>query len=139
MIKIPFASWVANAAVGLTGLYGDVTRQAEVAGCSRQTVYDHTHKVQAAVVDAHHGGRTRAILIAQTHQLRLENAQLWDRLAQTIEFPAEKQHAFSVTAAATGLSLNQVLVLLALILGRQACPSHSTLHRRVKLAAVAAG
>jgi hypothetical protein len=37
------------------------------------------------------------------------------------------------------LSLNQVLVLLALILGRQACPGRSTLHRRIKLAAVAAG
>src|SRR4051812_24888949 len=38
-----------------------------------------------------------------------------------------------------GLSLNQVLVLLALILGQQACPSRSTLHRWIKLAAVAAG
>ncbi len=64
MIKIPFASWIANAAVGLTGLHGDVTRQAKLADCSRQTLYDHAHKVQAAVVDAHDGGpatrRTKA-------------------------------------------------------------------------------
>src|SRR4051795_12661650 len=139
MPKIPLATWIANAAVGLSGLYGDVTRQARAADCSRQTIYDHAHKVQAAVVDAHDGGPTRAILIAQVHQLRLENAQLWDWLAQTIEFPADKQHEFSVTAAAMGLSLNQVLVLLALILGRQACPGRSTLHRRIKLAGVAAG
>jgi hypothetical protein len=38
-----------------------------------------------------------------------------------------------------GLSLNQVLVWLALILGQQACPGRSTLHRWVKLAGVAAG
>src|SRR3954471_3792158 len=139
MIKIPLASWIANAAVGLTGLYGDVTRQAQVADCSRQTIYDHAHKVQAAVVDAHDGGPTRATLIAQIHRLRLENAQLWDWLAQTIEFPPHKQHEFSVTAAAMGLSLNQVLVLLALILGQQACPGRSTLHRWIKLAGVAAG
>src|SRR4051794_23664271 len=139
LIKIPLASWIANAAVGLTGLYGDVTRQAQVADCSRQTIYDHAHKVQAAVVDAHDGGPTRATLIAQVHQLRLENARLWDWLAQTIEFPADKQHEFSVTAAAMGLSLNQVLVLLALILGQQACPGRSTLHRWIKLAGVAAG
>src|SRR3954464_6970420 len=139
MIKIPLASWIANAAVGLTGLYGDVTRQAQAADCSRQTIYDHARKVQAAVVDAHDGGPTRATLIAQVHQLRLENARLWDWLAQTIEFPADKQHEFSVTAAAMGLSLNQVLVLLALILGQQACPGRSTLHRWIKLAAVAAG
>jgi hypothetical protein len=139
VLKIPFASWIANAAVGLTGLYGDVTRQAKVADCSRQTIYDHAHKVQAAVVDAHDGGPTRATLIAQIHQLRLENAQLWDWLAQTIEFPADKQHEFTVTAAAMGLSLNQVLVLLALILGKPACPGRSTMHRRIKLAGLAAG
>src|SRR3954465_15344779 len=139
MLKIPLATWIANAAVGLTGLHGDVTRQAAIADCSRQTIYDHAHKVRAAVVDAHDGGPTRATLIGQVHQLRLENAQLWDWLAQTIEFPANRQHEFSVTAAAMGLSLNQVLVLLALILGRQACPGRSTLHRRIKLAGVAAG
>ena len=70
MLKIPFATWIANAAVGLTGLYGDVTRQAEVADCSRQTIYDHAHKVQAAVVDAHDGGPTRAALIAENQRLR---------------------------------------------------------------------
>ena len=139
MIKIPLASWIANAAVGLTGLYGDVTRQAQAADCSRQTIYDHAHKVQAAVADAHDGGPTRATLIAENQRLARENAQLWDWLAQTIEFPADKQHEFSATAAAMGLSLNQVLVLLALILGRQACPGRSTLHRWIKLAAVAAG
>jgi hypothetical protein len=139
MIKIPFVTWIANAAVGLTGLYGDVNRQAQLADCSRQTIYDHAHKVQAAVADAHDGGPTRATLIAQIHQLRLENAQLWDWLAQTIEFPAQKQHEFSVTAAAMGLSLNQILVLLALILGQQACPGRSTLHRWIQLASVAAG
>jgi hypothetical protein len=139
MLKIPFVTWIANAAVGLTGNYGDVTLQAEVADCSRQTIYDHAHKVQAAVVDAHDGGPTRAALIAENQRLAQENAQLWDWLAQTVEFPVIKQHEFVATAAAMGLSLNQVLVLLALILGKQACPGRSTLHRWVKLAGEAAG
>jgi hypothetical protein len=139
MIKIPFASWIANAAVGLTGLYGDVTRQAKLADCSRQTIYDHAYKVQAAVVDAHDGGPTRAALIAENHRLAQENAQLWDWLAQAIEFPVAKQHEFVATATAMGLSLNQVLVLLALILGQQACPGRTTLHRWIKLAGSAAG
>src|ERR1700730_16151321 len=139
MIKIPFASWIANAAVGLTGLYGDVTRQARVADCSRQTIYDHAHKVQAAVLDAHDGGPTRAALIAENQRLAQENAQLWDWLAQTSEFPASKQHEFVVTATAMGLSLNQALVLLALILGMQACASRSTLHRWPDRAGVPAG
>ena len=139
MLKIPFATWIANAAAGLTGIYGDVTRQAEVADCSRQTIYDHAQKVQAAVEDAHDGGPTRAELIEQNQHLRQENAQLWDWLAQTIEFPPSKQREFSVTATAMGLSLNQVLVLLALILGKQACPGRSTLHRWIKAAGLAAG
>jgi hypothetical protein len=139
MLKIPFATWIANAAAGLTGVYGDVTRQAEIVDCSRQTIYDHAQKVQAAVEDAHDGGPTRAEVIEQNQRLRQENARLWDWLAQTIDFPPSRQREFSVTATAMGLSLNQVLVLLALILGGQACPGRSTLHRWIKAAALAAG
>jgi hypothetical protein len=139
MLKISFVTWIANAAAALTGAYGDVTRQAEVADCSRQTIYDHAQKVQAAVVGAHDGGPTRAELIAQNQQLRHENAQLWDWLAGTTEFPPSKQCEFSVTAMAMGLSLNQVLVLLGLILGKHACPGRSTVHRWIKAAGLAAG
>jgi hypothetical protein len=139
MLKIPFATWIANAAAGLTGIYGDVTRQAEVADCSRQTIYDHAYKVRSAVEDAHDGGPTRAALIARNQLLKRENAQLWDWLALTVEFPLSQQREFAVTATAMGLSLNQVLVLLALILGTQAGPGRSTMHRWIKAAALAAG
>ena len=139
MLKIPFVTWIANAAAALTGAYGDVTCHAEVADCSRQTIYDPAHKVQAVVEDAHDGGPTRAQLIEQNQQLRHENAQLWDWLAGTIEFPPSQQREFSVTATAMGLSLNQVLVLLTLILGKPACPGRSTLHRWIQAAGLAAG
>lgn len=139
MLKIPVVTWIANAAAALTGAYGEVTRQAELADCSRQTIYDHAQKVQAAVEDAHDGGPTRAELIARNQHLAQENAQLWDWLAGTVEFPPSQQRQFSVTAVAMGLSLNQVLVLLALILGTQACPGRSTLHRWVQAAGLAAG
>src|SRR3954451_12900583 len=139
MLKIPLATWIANAAAGSTGIYGDVTRQAAIADCSRQTIYDHAQKVRAAVEDAHDGGPTRAELVERSHCLRRENDQLWDWLAQTIEFPRAKQDQFAVTAAAMGLSLNQVLVLLALLLGRHAGPGRSTVHRRIKAAGLAAG
>jgi hypothetical protein len=138
MLKIPFPTWIANAAAGLTGIYGDVTRQADVADCSRQTIYDHTRKVQAAVEDAYDGGPTRTELIERNQDLRQENAQLWDWLAQTVEFPPEKQREFTVTATAMGLSLTQILVLLKLILGKHAGPARSTLHRWTKRAALAA-
>jgi len=139
MLKIPFATWIANAAVGLTGLYGDITRQAGLADCSRQTIYDHAHKVQAAVEDAHDGRPTRTALIAENQRLAQENVQLWRWLQETIEFPVIKQHEFVAIATAMGLSLNQVLALLALILGQRACPGRSTLHRWINFAGVAAG
>src|SRR3954462_14099323 len=139
MLKRPLATWIANAAACLSGSYGQVSRQALLAGCSRQTVYDHAGKVRAAVEAEHQGGPTRAELVERSHCLRRENDQLWDWLAQTIEFPRAKQEQFAITAAAMGLSLNQVLVLLALLLGRQAGPRRSAVHRWIKRAAVAAG
>jgi len=139
MLKIPLATWIANAAACLNGSYGQVTRQAILADCSRQTVYDHAGKVRAAVEAQHRGSPNRAELVEQDQHLRRENAQLWAWLAQTIEFPKAKQEQFAVTAAAMGLSLNQVLVLLALLLGRQASPGRSTVHRRIKAAGLAAG
>jgi hypothetical protein len=139
VLKIPFANWIANAAACLNGSYGQVTRQAGLADCSRQTVYDHASKVHAAVVAEHQGGPTHAELLRQHQHLSRDNAQLWEWLAQTIEFPKAKQEQFAVTAAAMGLSLNQVLVLLALLLGRQTGPGRSTVHRRIKAAGLAAG
>jgi hypothetical protein len=139
MLKIPIATWIANAAACLKGTYGHVTHQADRVDCSRQTVYDHASKVQAAVVAEHQGGPTRAELVEQNQHLRQENAQLWDWLAQTIEFPTVKQREFAITAAAMGLSLNQVLVLLTLILGKPACSGRSTVHRWIKAAGLAAG
>ena len=139
MFKIPVAVWIVNAAARLVGDHGHVTQQAQEADCSRQTVYDHARKVQAAVEAEYAGGPTRAELLEQHQRLRQENAQLWDWLAQTIEFPEDTQRQFTVTATAMGLSLNQVLALLALILGTKAVPSRSTLQRWVRAAGLAAG
>ena len=139
MFKIPLAIWIANAAARLAGAYGDVTQQAEAAECSRQTLYDHAKKVQAAVEAEHAGGPTHAELIQENQHLRQENARLWDWLAQTVEFPPSKQQEFTVTAAAMGLSLSQILTLLALILGTQVRPGRGTLGRWVQAAGIAAG
>ena len=122
-----------------TGPHRAVTEQAQKSGCSRQCVYNHARQVMAAVEAEHSGGPTREELIRDNEALRRENAQLWDWLFQTIEFPLVKQQEFAVTALAMGLSLNQLGVLLAILLGTQACPSRSTLHRWVQAAATAAG
>ena len=122
-----------------TGPHRAVTEQAQKSGCSRQCVYNHARQVMAAVEAEHSGGPTREELIRDNEALRRENAQLWDWLFQTIEFPLVKPQEFAVTALAMGLSLNQRGVLRAILLGTQACPSRSTLHRWVQAAATAAG
>jgi hypothetical protein len=139
MRTIPFVRWIANAAACLTGPHGAVTEQAQQSGCSRQSAYDHSQKVLAAVEAQHSGGPTREQLISQNQALRQENTQLWDWLCQTIEFPPAKQQQFAVTAGAMGLSLNQTLVLLAILLGARATPGRTTVHRWVQAAGTAAG
>src|SRR6516164_4466071 len=139
MRTIPFVGWIANAAARLLGRHGAVTQQAQQARCSRQCVYDHAQKVLAAVEAQHGPEPTREPLIQHNAALRQENAQLWDWLFQTIEFPLAKQQEFAVTALAMGLSLNQILVLLAILLGAAAAPGRSTVHRWVQAAGRAAG
>ena len=139
MYTIPLVGWIANAAARLTGLHGAVTLRAQETGCCRQSVYDHAQKVKSAVEAEHGGGPTRAELIRENKVLRQENIQLWDWLFQTVDLGPIKQQAFSVTAMAMGLSHNQILVLLTILLGAKACPSRSTIHRWVQAAGKAAG
>ncbi len=139
MCTLSFRDWIANAAARFSGRRGSVTQQAQQANCSRQTVYDHAQKVEAAVEAEHGGGPTYEELTWENAALRREKDQLWEWLIQTIEFPLSKQLAFSVTAMAMGLSLNQVLALLTILLGMKARPSRSTVHRWIQAAATAAG
>jgi hypothetical protein len=139
MLTIPIVGWIANAAARFLGPHGAVTAQARQTGCSRQCVYDHARKVLAAVEAQHGGGPSREQLIQENEALRRENAQLWDWLFQTIEFPSVKQQEFAVTALAMGLSLNQTIVLLAILLGVSAAPRRSTVHRWVQATDRAAG
>jgi hypothetical protein len=46
MFQRPVRTWILNAAVVFSGRHGAVTRQAEQAGCSRQTVYPHAQEVE---------------------------------------------------------------------------------------------
>src|SRR5262245_16200553 len=128
MCTIPFVDWIANAAARWAGSQGGVTATARQTGCSRQCAYDHAHKVLTAVQAEHGGGPTREQLNRDNAALRRENARLWDGLFQAIEFPPAKQQPFAVTALAMGLSLNQILALLALLLGDRATPGRSTVH-----------
>jgi hypothetical protein len=139
MRRVSVAVWIGNAAAVLFGRWGDVTRQAEVAGCSRQTVYEHAQAVQLAVAEQDCDGPTRQELLDEDQALRRENRQLWNWLEHTVEFPRAKQRHFAVTAAAMGLGSRQIHDLLALILTVGLCPGRATVCRWIHQEAVQAG
>ena len=115
MARLPIVSWIGNAAAVLTGGWGEVSRQAEDAGCSRQTAYDHAEKVEAAVRDAAGGGPSREQLQQQMRQQAAEIAALKKKLDDATEFPKEEQQRFAATATAMGLSYGQARELLEIV------------------------
>ena len=132
MILFSAVTWIVNEAAVFRGCWGDVSRRADEAGCSRQTIYQHAEKVQEALLRPTREEFER--LRGEKEQLQRENQQLWDWLAQTVEFPPSKQHEFSATAAAMGLSLTQTTCLLVIVIGQLAAPSRSTFGRWVAAA-----
>jgi len=132
MHKLSLLRRLGNAAAVLFGAHGAVTRQTRQEGCSRQTAYDHARQVQEAVADADLPGPSRAALLEENHRLREENRHLWDWLGQSFECPKAKRRQFAVQAAALGLSLQQTLTLLAVLLPAALLPSRATLGRWVR-------
>jgi hypothetical protein len=95
---------LANAFTVLFGAHGDVTRQAQLRGQSRQALYRDAEAVVASV----EGEQTRARLEELEARLadqatRLE--QLEARLQQAVEIPPDVQAAFASIAQAEGVSL----------------------------------
>jgi hypothetical protein len=115
MNTLSLRTLVRNAAAVFSECYGAVTRQAEQAGCSRQTVYDHARQVEqrlqppaptAADPDPAPGPAPAASLDESTRR----------RVA--------------VTAFAMGISTRQIEDLLRIILPEDG-PDHSTIARWV--------
>jgi hypothetical protein len=114
MTTLSLRTWVRNAAAVFSGCYGAVTRQAEQAGCSRQTVYDHARQVETrsqpaapAMPPAEVPVPTPVASLDQSTRRRL-----------------------AVTAFAMGLSTRQIEDLLRIILPEDG-PDHSTIGRWV--------
>jgi hypothetical protein len=104
---------VRNAAAVFSRAYGAVTRQAEQAGCSRQTVYDHARQIERRLQPA-----TPAIPPAEVPIPRPAG----------LDEPTRRRLA--VTAFAMGISTRQIEELLRVILAEEA-PDHSTIGRWV--------
>ena len=112
MNTLSLRTWVRNAAAVFSGGYGAVTRQAEQAGCSRQTVYDHARQVEK---------RSRPAAPA------MPPAEVpAPTPAAVLDEPTRRRLA--VTASAMGISTRQIEDLLRVILPEDG-PDHSTIGR----------
>lgn len=136
MFKLPVRTWILNAAAVFSGQQGAVTRQAEQAGCSRQTVYQHAQKLQQRLSDE------PAVEPSTDDRPRLEGVAAPAATATPgprIVLDKDKQKELATTAFAMGLSLRQIEDLLRLLLPADEVPDHSTLGHWVQAEARRAG
>ncbi len=120
MNTLSLRTLVRNAAAVFSGCYGAVTRQAEQAGCSRQTVYDHARRIEQRLQPAGPATPPAAVPTPAPIPAAVLDESTRRRLA--------------VTAFAMGISTRQIEDLFRVILAEEA-PDHSTIGRWVADAA----
>jgi hypothetical protein len=134
MFQLPVRTGILNAAAVFSGRHGAVTRQAEQAGCSRQTVYQHAQKLEQRLGD-------EPAADPPTEQRPRPEAVAAPQPAAgpRITLDKDKLKELATTAFAMGLSLRQVEDLLGVLLPADEVPDHSTLGRWVQAQAHRAG
>ena len=139
VVHVTVATWPGNAAAIVSGAWGTVTRQAQQSGSSRTPVYAHGQRVLQAVASAQAGGISDDALTQENERLKTENEALWQAWTEAEERREAKQRALAASGSAMGLSLSQIVTLLALILPLSAVPSRAMVGRWVQEAAAQAG
>jgi hypothetical protein len=134
MFKLPVRTWILNAAAVFSGRHGAVTRQADQAGCSRQTVYQHAQKLEQRL-----GDEPAADPPTEERSGPGAVAAPQPAAGPRILLDKDKQKELATTAFAMGLSLRQIEDLLGLLLPAEEVPDHSTLGRWVQAEAHRAG
>jgi hypothetical protein len=124
MDTLSLRTLVRNAAAVFSGCYGAVTRQAEQAGCSRQTVYDHARQVEQRLQPVAPATPPAAVPTPVPTP------------AASLDEPTRRRLA--VTAFAMAVSTRQIEDLFRVILGDDG-PDHATIGRWVADAAGKAG
>jgi hypothetical protein len=139
VLKVTIETWIGNAAAVLSGTWGAVTRQAQHSGYSRTTVYTHAQRVVQAVASAQASGISYDALWQENERLKAENAALWQAWSEAESLSEAKQRDFASSGCAMGLSLSQIVALLAIVLPPGIVPSRAMVGRWVQEVAAQAG
>ena len=118
MITLSIRTVVRNAAAVFSGVHGSVTRRAQEAACSRQSVYDHARHVERRLQPPAPATPPVAVPVPTP--------------APSLGEPTRRRLA--VTAFAMGISTRQIEDLLRVLLGADG-PDHSTIARWIAEAA----
>jgi hypothetical protein len=114
MTTLSLRSFVRNAAAVFSGVYGAVSRQAQEAGCSRQTVYQHARQIEHRLQAAAPATPPAEVPVPAPPPV--------------LDEPTRRRLA--VTAFAMGISTRQIEDLLRVI-EPEGGPDHSTIARWV--------
>ena len=139
MFSFPVVTWIGNAAAVLSGRWGAVSRRAQEVGCSREAMYQQARRVEQAVVTERAGDPRREALLAENQRLRDDHRILWELLEEAESLSKAMQQKFAATAWAMGVSLGQLVTLVAILLPACRVPSRATVGRWVDQAARQAG
>ena len=134
MFNLPVRTWILNAAAVSSGRHGAVTRQAEQAGCSRQTVYQHAQKLEQRL-----DGEPTADRPTEERPRPEAVTAPKPAAGPRILLDKDKLKELATTAFAMGLSLRQIEGLLGVLLPADSVPDHSTLGQWVQAEAHRAG
>ena len=134
MFQLPVRTRILNAAAVFSGRHGAVTRQAEQVGCSRQTVYQHAHKLEQRL-----GDKPAADPPTEDRSRPGAVAAPQPAAGPRILLDKDKLKELATTAFAMGLSLRQIEDLLGVLLPADEVPDHSTLGHWVQAEARRAG
>ena len=139
MLNVTVETWISNAAAVLSGTWGAVTRRSHQSGYSRTALYLHAHRVVQAVASEQAGGISYDALWQENERLKAENEALWQAWSEAEALSEAKQRDFAGSGCAMGLSLSQIVTLLAIVLPWGAVPSRAMVGRWVPAAAAQAG
>jgi hypothetical protein len=112
MTTLSLRTWVCNAAAVFAGGYGAVTQQAQQAGCSRQTVYEHARRIERRLGPVASASTPAEVPIP----------------APAAVLDETTRRRLAVTAFAIGVSTRQIEDLFRVILADDG-PDHSTIAR----------
>jgi hypothetical protein len=138
MFNLPIRTWILNAAAVFSRRHGAVTRQAQQAGCSRQTVYQHARKLEQRLAAAPEAPPAPDRRPEERRPSQTSTAPAPPAIPQIL-LDKQKQKELATTAFAMGLSLRQIEDLLGVLLPADKVPDHSTLERWVQAEARRAG